>query len=100
MAPARSTQPIPQAAGSTLTLGGVWGMDEGWSSQPLLWNANVRLPNGRYIAKVSITSRYRTLFDIARRTPLCGSRSGSAGGPAAISEALPPRLWGPRSGER
>lgn len=65
MAPARSTQPIPQAAGSTLTLGGVWGMVEGWSSQPLLWNANVRLPNGRYIAKVFITSRYRRLFDIA-----------------------------------
>ena len=37
--------------------GTVWGIDEGWSSQPLLWNANVRLPNGRYIAKVSITSR-------------------------------------------
>jgi hypothetical protein len=48
-----------------LTLGAVWGIDEGWSSQSLLWNANVRLPNGRYIAKVSITSRYRTLFDIA-----------------------------------
>lgn len=48
-----------------LTLGAVWGIDEGWSSQPLLRNAHVRLPNGRYIAKVSIASRYRTLFDVA-----------------------------------
>ena len=48
-----------------LTLGAVWGIDQGWGSTPLLWNAHVRLPDGRYVAKVSIAPRYQTLFDIA-----------------------------------
>jgi len=48
-----------------LTLGSVWGIDQGWSSAPLLSNAVVRIPDGRYVAKVAITPRYQSLFGIA-----------------------------------
>lgn len=48
-----------------LTLGAVWGIDRGWSSAPLLSNAFVRVPDGRYVAKVSITPGYRALFGVA-----------------------------------
>ena len=48
-----------------LTLGSVWGIDQGWGSIPQLSNAFVRVPDGRYIAKVSITPRYQALFDVA-----------------------------------
>jgi Lysyl oxidase len=48
-----------------LTLGAVWGIDQGWSSTPLLWNGFVRLPDGRYVAKVSIAPRYQNLFGVA-----------------------------------
>jgi hypothetical protein len=48
-----------------LSLGAVWGVDQGWGVTPLLSNAFVRVPNGRYIAKVSIAARYRTLFGVA-----------------------------------
>ena len=41
------------------------GSTRGGRSTPLLWNAHVRLPDGRYVAKVSIAPRYQTLFDIA-----------------------------------
>ena len=42
-----------------LTLGAVWGIDQGWGSTPLLSNAFVRVPDGRYVAKVSIAPRYQ-----------------------------------------
>jgi hypothetical protein len=48
-----------------LTLGAVWGVDQGWGSSPLLSNAFFRVPNGRYVAKISIAPRYRTLFGVA-----------------------------------
>jgi lysyl oxidase len=48
-----------------LTRGAVWGIDQGWGVTPLLSDAFVRVPNGRYVAKVSITARYRTLFGVA-----------------------------------
>lgn len=56
----------PMGCGSNpLALGAVWGIDQGWGVAPLLSNAIVRVPNGRYIAKVSISPRYQTLFGIA-----------------------------------
>jgi hypothetical protein len=48
-----------------LTLGAVWGIDQGWGVTPALSNASVRVPDGRYIAKVSIGPRYQTLFGVA-----------------------------------
>ncbi len=56
----------PQGCGSNpLTLGAVWGVDQGWAVAPLLSNAGIRVPDGRYVAKVSIARRYRDLFGIA-----------------------------------
>lgn len=48
-----------------LTLGSVWGIDQGWAVAPLLFQGSVRVPDGRYEAVVSITSRYQTLLGIA-----------------------------------
>jgi hypothetical protein len=48
-----------------LTLGAVWGIDQGWSSAPFLSNSVVRVPDGRYLVRVSIAPRYQRLFDIA-----------------------------------
>jgi len=56
----------PAGCGSNpLSLGGVWGLDQGWGAVPLLANAFVRIPDGRYVAKVSIAARYQALFGIA-----------------------------------
>ncbi|HWL91886.1 MAG TPA: hypothetical protein VNP90_11040 [Actinomycetota bacterium] len=56
----------PRGCGSNpLSLGAVWGIDRGWAVAPLLTGATVRVPNGRYIARVSISPRYQTLFGIA-----------------------------------
>lgn len=56
----------PAGCGSNpLSRGAVWGIDQGWGVTPLLNNAFVRVPNGRYVAKVSIAARYRTLFGVA-----------------------------------
>lgn len=48
-----------------LSLGAVWGIDQGWSVTPLLDNAFVRIPDGRYDVKISIAARYRALFGVA-----------------------------------
>jgi Lysyl oxidase len=48
-----------------LTLGAVWRIDQGWGVTPSLANGFVRIPDGRYVAKVSIAARYRTLFGVA-----------------------------------
>jgi hypothetical protein len=48
-----------------LTLGAVWGIDQGWGIAPTLSHASVRVPDGRYEARVSIDTRYRDLFAIA-----------------------------------
>jgi lysyl oxidase len=56
----------PTGCGSNpLSLGTVWGVDQGWAATPQLSNAFVRIPDGRYVAKVSIAARYRTLFGVA-----------------------------------
>lgn len=48
-----------------LTLGAVWGIDEGWSATPSMSNAFVRIPDGRYTVDVSIAPRYQTLLGVA-----------------------------------
>lgn len=56
----------PAGCGSNpLAMGAVWGIDQGWGVAPLLSNAWVRVPDGRYVVKVSIAARYRDLFDVA-----------------------------------
>jgi hypothetical protein len=56
----------PAGCGSNpLTRGAVWGIDEGWASVPQLADGFLRLPNGRYIAKLSIAPRFQTLFGVA-----------------------------------
>jgi Lysyl oxidase len=48
-----------------LTLGSVWGIDQGWAVAPFLSHASVRVPDGRYTAVVSIRARYQELFGVA-----------------------------------
>jgi hypothetical protein len=96
----------PAGCGSNpLTLGSVWGIDQGWGVTPFLSNAFVRVPDGRYVVKVSIAARYRALFGVARddarvsiavriRTEtgcldFCGGRAAPAGTPRARRRLTP-----------
>ncbi len=94
----------PSGCGSNpLTLGAVWGVDQGWAVAPLLSNAGVRVPDGRYVAKVSIAPRYRELFDIALEDAVVrvavrirtGSDCEFCGRPAAPAETQERRALTP-----
>lgn len=63
---APDTSPYPTACASNpFALGGVWGLQRGWSSHVYDWStAPVDLPAGTYTAQVSVAPRYVSLFGI------------------------------------
>ncbi|WP_371611980.1 lysyl oxidase family protein [Streptomyces clavifer] len=65
-APATSKYP-ESCPVNPFTLGSVWGVEKGWASNTYAgyYSAPVALGVGKYTAKVSVTKRYRELFEIA-----------------------------------
>jgi hypothetical protein len=97
----------PGGCGSNpLALGAVWGIDQGWAVAPLfLSNAGVRVPDGRYVARVSIAPRYRDLFGVAPEDAVVrvavrirtGSDCEFCGRPAAPADTSARRTLTPAS---
>ena len=53
--------------GNPFTLGAVWGIDSGWSSNIFGYGSNdsIKGPDGHYTATVSIAPDYQSLFNVA-----------------------------------
>ncbi|WP_327436288.1 lysyl oxidase family protein [Streptomyces sp. NBC_01201] len=65
---APSTSKYPESCPvNPFTLGSVWGVEEGWASNTYAgyYSAPVVLPAGKYTAEVSVSKRYRDIFQIA-----------------------------------
>ncbi|OEJ23700.1 protein-lysine 6-oxidase [Streptomyces agglomeratus] len=67
-APAKSKYP-ESCPVNPFTLGSVWGVENGWASNTYAgyYSDPVRLPAGKYTAKVSVTKRYRELFGMENK---------------------------------
>ncbi|NEA33419.1 lysyl oxidase family protein [Streptomyces sp. SID13031] len=64
---APATSPYPSGCGGNpFTLGAVWGLQAGWSSNTTSYynNEEVDLPVGKYTAKVSVNKVYKDYFKI------------------------------------
>ncbi|MGW7197832.1 lysyl oxidase family protein [Streptomyces chryseus] len=64
-APAKSKYP-ESCPVNPFTLGSVWGVEDGWASNTYAgyYSEPVRVPAGKYTAKVSVAKRYRLAFGI------------------------------------
>ncbi|NUK13102.1 protein-lysine 6-oxidase, partial [Streptomyces lunaelactis] len=64
-APAKSKYP-ESCPTNPFTLGSVWGVENGWASNTYAgyYSNPVDVPAGEYTAKVSVTKRYRDLFNL------------------------------------
>ncbi|MFF4229501.1 lysyl oxidase family protein [Streptomyces sp. NPDC001820] len=64
-APANSKYP-ESCPINPFTLGSVWGVENGWASNTYAgyYSSPVDVPTGEYTAKVSVTKRYRDLFNL------------------------------------
>ncbi|WP_405997113.1 lysyl oxidase family protein [Streptomyces sp. NBC_00829] len=68
-APAKSKYP-ESCPTNPFTLGSVWGVENGWASNTYAgyYSNPVDVPAGEYTAKVSVTKRYRDLFNLPNET--------------------------------
>ncbi|GAA1503454.1 lysyl oxidase family protein [Streptomyces albidochromogenes] len=67
-APAKSKYP-ESCPVNPFTLGSVWGVEDGWASNTYAgyYSEPVRVPAGKYTAKVSVAKRYRLAFGIENK---------------------------------
>ncbi|MDX6279525.1 MAG: hypothetical protein QOH03_596 [Kribbellaceae bacterium] len=65
---APATSPYPEGCSANpFTLGAVWGLQSGWSSNTTSYygnDENVDLPEGKYTAKVTVNKAYKDFFKI------------------------------------